>query len=334
MTTDVEPRSNTSASGGYVGWILRRLLLGVLTLVFVSLVVFVATQVLPGDAARAVLGRDATPERLAAVRHALQLDQPILTQYSHWMRGMLQGNPGRSLATGTSVMQLIAPKLRNTIVLLSIVSALGIPLSIMLGIFAALRRGQLLDTALSIISLGLAALPEFIVGMILIFIFATVVLHWLPPVSLVPPGHSILDYPRILVLPAFTLMLVIFPYIFRMIRSSMLDVLSSEYVEMARLKGIRRQRLIWMHALPNAIGPTFQVIGLTVAYLAGGVVIVEYLFGYPGIGEGLLEAIRARDIPTIQCIVLLLATFYVVVNIVADLATVFVTPRLRMSNRP
>ncbi|HVT52266.1 MAG TPA: ABC transporter permease, partial [Dongiaceae bacterium] len=189
--------------------------------------------------------------------------------------------------------------------------------------------GRPFDTAASVISLGLAALPEFIVGMILVFLFSTVVLHWFPPVSLVPPGHTLFEVPNILVLPVATLVLVIFPYIFRMIRSSMRDVLASEYVEMARLKGVHRQRLIWLHALPNAIGPTFQVIGLTVAYLAGGVVVIEYLFGFPGIGQKLLDAIKSRDVPVIQFIVLMLAGFYVIVNILADLATVLITPRLR-----
>lgn len=318
-----------SPSWGLQRWVLRRLVLGVVTLAFVSAVVFIATQVLPGDAARAVLGRDATPERLAAVRHALHLDDPIAFQYIRWARGMLRGDPGISLASGLPVIEVIAAPLRNTLALVALVSIIGIPLSVLLGIVAALRVGKLFDTVTSIISLGLAALPEFIVGMILVFLFSTVSLHWFPPVSLVPPGHKLFEVPKILVLPVATLVLVIFPYIFRMIRSSMRDVLTSEYIEMARLKGVHRQRLIWLHALPNAIGPTFQVIGLTIAYLAGGVVVIEYLFGFPGIGQKLLDAIRARDIPVIQCIVLLLAGFYVVVNILADLATVLITPRLR-----
>jgi len=314
---------------GLRGWVLRRLVLGLFTLVFVSLVVFLATQVLPGDAARAVLGRAATPERLAAVRHALHLDDSSMVQYVRWAGGILKGDPGVSLANGLPVVDVIGPPLRNTLTLVALVSIIGIPISIFLGILAALRAGRPFDTAASVISLGLAALPEFIVGMILVFLFSTVALHWFPPVSLVPPGHTLFEVPSILVLPVATLVLVIFPYIFRMIRSSMRDVLASEYVEMARLKGVHRQRLIWLHALPNAIGPTFQVIGLTVAYLAGGVVVIEYLFGFPGIGQKLLDAIKSRDVPVIQFIVLMLAGFYVVVNILTDLATVLITPRLR-----
>ena len=236
---------------------------------------------------------------------------------------------GVSLASQLPVTETIAPKLRNTSILVMLVSVIGIPLSIFFGVLAALKSGRFFDTMASILSLALAALPEFIVGMVLVFLFSTVVLHWFPPVSLVPPGHTLAEVPIILVLPVATLVVVIFPYIFRMIRSSMRDVLQSEYIEMAHLKGVARSRMIWLHALPNAIGPTFQVIGLTVAYLAGGVVVVEYLFGFPGIGQLLLDAIRGRDLPVIQCIVLMLAGFYVVVNILADLATVLVTPRLR-----
>ncbi|MGO4560037.1 ABC transporter permease [Mesorhizobium sp. 2RAF21] len=320
---------SSGGHGGLARLVLNRLLLGVATLVFVSVVVFFATAVLPGDAARAILGREATPERLEALRHSLRLDQPVLSQYLGWATAMLRGDPGLSLASQLPVTETIAPKLRNTGVLVILVSVIGIPLSVFLGVLATLKSGGLFDRVASVVSLALAALPEFIVGIILILTFSTVVLHWFPPVSLVPPGHTLSEMPIILVLPVATLILVIFPYIFRMIRSSMRDVLQSEYIEMAQLKGVRRSRLIWLHALPNAIGPTFQVIALTVAYLAGGVVVVEYLFGFPGIGQLLLDAIRGRDLPVIQCIVLMLAGFYVLVNILADLATVLVTPRLR-----
>jgi len=171
--------------------------------------------------------------------------------------------------------------------------------------------------------------PEFVIGIGLIIVFATVVLHWLPPVSLVPPGTSVWASPRILVLPTLTLVIAVFPYIFRMMRSSMIEVLDSEYIEMARLKGIAQRRLILRHALPNAIAPTVQVIALTFAYLAGGVVVVEFVFGFPGIGQGLVNAVFTRDIPMIQFIVVLLAAFYVVVNITADVVAVLVTPKLR-----
>lgn len=309
--------------------VVRRLLLGVLTLFLVSLVVFAATQVLPGDAARAVLGREATPDRLHALRVQLHLDRPAATQYWLWLSGTLTGDLGNSLANGQPVYRLVAPRVANSATLLLLVGLIGIPPSILIGILAALRRDRAFDAAISVAALAVAAVPEFVIGIALIVVFATVLLHWLPPVSLVPPGSSILAQPKILVLPILTLVVVIFPYIFRMMRASMIEVMESDYVEMARLKGLSWRRLILLHALPNAIAPTVQVVALTFAYLAGGVVVVEYVFGFPGIGQGLVNAIVSRDIPMIQCVVVLLAAFYVGVNILADVIAVLVTPRLR-----
>ena len=307
----------------------RRLPLGLLTLFLVSVVVFAATQILPGDAARAVLGRSATPERLELLRQQLHLDRPAPTQYGLWLSGLLNGDLGTSLVNQQPVADQVGPRIANSLTLLILVGLVGIPPSIAIGIATALRRGRGFDTTISVAALAMAAAPEFVVGIGLIVLLSTVVLHWLPPVSLVPPGTSVLAQPRILVLPILTLVIVIFPYIFRMMRASMIEVLESEYIEMAKLKGVSRRRLILVHALPNAIAPTVQVIALTFAYLAGGVVVVEYVFGFPGIGQGLINAVVARDIPTIQCVVVLLAAFYVAVNILADVIAVMVTPRLR-----
>jgi peptide/nickel transport system permease protein len=308
----------------------RRLLLGLLTLWLISIVVFAATQILPGDAARAVLGRSATPERLEVLRQQLHLDLPAPTQYWIWLKGVLAGDLGTSLASNRPVIEQVGPRVANSLALLVLVGLAGIPLSIAFGIVAALRRGRGLDTTVSVVALGLAAAPEFVIGIGLIVLLSTVVFHWLPPVSMVPPGVSVLAKPKILVLPVLTLVIVCFPYIFRMMRASMIEVLDSDYIEMAELKGLSRRRLILLHALPNAIAPTVQVIALTFAYLAGGVVVVEYVFGFPGIGQGLINAVVARDIPTIQCVVVLLAGFYVLVNILADVIAVLVTPRLRV----
>lgn len=313
----------------YARLVVRRAILGVLTLFLVSLVVFFATQLLPGDTARAVLGRSATPERLEALRAQLHLDEPAIVQFSRWAGGLLSGDPGTSLVNGKPVAELIGPRISNSLVLLGLVGLFGIPPSILLGIYAALRRGRRSDSSVSVVALALAAAPEFVIAIGLILLFSTVVFQWLPPVSMIRPGMSILDRPDILVLPVLTLSLVCFPYIFRMMRASMIEVLESDYMEMAKLKGLSPARLIFLHGLPNAIAPTVQVIALTFAYLAGGVVIVEYVFAFPGIGQGLINAIAARDIPTIQCIVLALAGFYVAVNILADVIVVSVTPRLR-----
>ena len=310
----------------------RRLLLGLLTLFLVSVVVFAATQLLPGDPARAVLGRDATPDRLAAFRREFHLNQSALQQYWSWLANLLGGDPGTSIANGLPVWSGVEPRIVNSLYLLIVVGVVGIPLSIALGIWAALRRDRLFDHAASTITLAAAALPEFVVAIALIIVFATIVFQVLPPVSLVAPGASVWARPSVLVLPVATLTIAVVPYIYRMCRAAMIEVLESEYIEMARLKGTPRRFLLLRHALPNALAPTVQAIALTFAYLAGGVVVVEYIFGYPGIGQGLVNAVTARDLPTIQLIVLILAAFYVLVNIVADVVVILVTPKLRTSS--
>jgi peptide/nickel transport system permease protein len=317
------------AQRSLVPTLLRRVALGLLTLLLVSVVIFAATQVLPGDAAQAVLGRDATPARLASLRLQLHLNRPATTQYALWLRGILTGNPGTSLATGRGVWWDVEPRLLNSLFLLAVVALVAIPLSLLLGTLAALRRGRALDRGASLVTLAAAALPEFVVAIVLVLVFATSVVHWLPPVSLVPPGSHAWSHPRDLVLPVATLVVVVVPYVFRMMRAAALEVLDSEYVEMARLKGLSRRRLLLAHVLPNAIPPTIQSIALTLAYLAGGVVVVEYVFGYPGIGQGLVNSVDARDIPEVQFIVIALAAFYVGVNIAADAVVMLVTPRLR-----
>jgi len=306
----------------------RRVFLGVLTLFAVCVVVFLATQVLPGDAARAVLGRNATPELLAEIRAELRLDDPLLVQFWSWLSGILTGDPGHSLVNGTAVSDIVYPRVLNSAMLLALTSVISFPLSITLGVVAALYSGRFVDTGISTIALALAALPEFVVGIILILLLSTSVFHFFPAVSLVPPGTSVLQNPIILVLPVLTLSLVCFPYLYRMTRASVIEVLGSEYVEMARLKGVGTLRLTFVHVLLNALAPVVQVVALTLAYLAGGVVLVEFVFGYPGVGQGLLEAIMVRDVPVIQLIVLLLAAVYVLLNLLADLIAMLLNPRM------
>jgi peptide/nickel transport system permease protein len=315
--------------GLLLGLLTRRLLLGLVTLVLVSIVVFVATQYLPGDAAQAVLGRSATPERLEALRKQLNLDDSAVVQYWRWLAGVLAGDPGLSLANQKPILPQIMPRIVNSLSLLLITALVAVPLAIAAGVYAAFRKESKADNAMTVTALALAAAPEFVIAIGLIALFSTVVFQLFPPVSMVKPGTSILDRPQILVLPVFTLTLLVLPYIFRMIRATMIEVLDSDYVEMARLKGLSRARVILVHALPNAMGPALQVIALTFAYLAGGVVVVEYVFGFPGVGQGLINAVATRDIPTIQLTVLLLAAFYVSVNLIADFLTVLITPKLR-----
>jgi peptide/nickel transport system permease protein len=314
---------------GVWGFILRRLLLGIVVLILVSILVFLATQALPGDPARAILGRSATPQSLAALRRQLHLNQPVFTQYWTWITGLLHGNLGTSLAAQEPVSTLLAPKLVNSAVLVALAAVLSIPLAIAIGAWAAFRREKAFDQASSNLLLALAALPEFVVGLVLVILFATTVLHVLPAVSTVPPGSRPWNDWLALVLPTLTLIIAVTPYVARIMRASMIEVLESDYVEMARLKGLPERTVLIRHALPNALGPVFQVIALNLAYLAGGIILVEVVFNYTGIGSGIAEAVNNHDLPVIQALAILLAAVYVVLNLLADLATILVTPKLR-----
>jgi peptide/nickel transport system permease protein len=317
------------ASGGVSGFVVRRVLLGVLVLFLVSVVVFAATQALPGDPALAILGRSATPQSLAALRRQLHLDQPVLSQYWSWIVGLLHGNLGKSLAGQEPVTTLLGPKLVNSGVLVLISAVVSIPLSIAIGSWAALKREKIFDQTSSNLLLLLAALPEFVVAVVLVILFATTVFHVLPAISSIPPGSRPWNNWAALVLPTITLVLAVAPYVARIMRASMIEVLESDYVEMARLKGLPERTVLVRHALPNALGPVFQVIALNLAYLAGGIIIIEYVFNYAGIGSAIQEAVINHDLPVVQALAMLIAAVYVTLNLLADVATILVTPRLR-----
>jgi peptide/nickel transport system permease protein len=315
--------------GGITGFMLRRVLLGLLVLGAVSVVVFAATQALPGDPARAILGRTATPASLKALREQLHLDQPVIQQYFNWVGGLLHGDAGTSLASQEPVSSLLGDRLVNSAFLVFCAGIISIPLSIAIGSYAALRRDRPFDHVSSLTTLGLAALPEFVVGIVLVMLFATTVFHWLPAITLIPPGQKPWDDMQAMILPTLTLVIAVTPYVARIMRASMVEVLESDYVEMARLKGLPERTVIIRHALPNALGPTFQVIAINLAYLAGGVILVEYVFNYAGIGGALRDAVFNRDLPVVQALAMLIAAVYVVLNLLADVATIIVTPKLR-----
>jgi peptide/nickel transport system permease protein len=315
--------------GGITGFIIRRLLLGVVVMFVVSIIVFVATQAL-GDPARAILGRDATPDRLAALQAQLNLNQNVVAQYFHWLGGVLRWDLGSSLANQQPVGHYLSPRIQNSAVLVVIAAVVSVPLSIAIGSYAALRREKAFDTISSNLLLILAALPEFVVAVLLVILFSTTVFKQsLPAISPVPTGTHPWDYPNELVLPVATLVIAVAPYVARIMRASMIEVLESDYVEMARLKGLPERTVLIRHALPNAIGPVFQVIAINLAYLAGGVVVIENVFNYPGIGLALQDAVLNHDIPVVQALAVLIAGVYVVLNLLADVATIVVTPRLR-----
>jgi peptide/nickel transport system permease protein len=309
----------------------RRAAVGLITLFLVSVVVFVATEVLPGNAASAVLGQHATPQAVHALEIKLHLDRPLVVQYWTWLSGLLTGNLGHSLANGRPVWAIVEPWLVNSATIVALAGLLGSLLGVAAGGVAALRRDGWFDHLSSGIALAVTALPEFVVAIALIVVFSINIWHALPAVSLIAPGAYPWDTPNLLILPVATLVIVIIPYIMRMMRAAMIEALDSDYVEMARLKGVPQWRIVLVHALPNALAPTIQVIGLNFLYLAGGVVIVENVFNYNGIGQGLVSEVNARDIPVIQFIVVVLAAFYVVVNILADVVALAVTPRRRIA---
>lgn len=312
--------------------VLRRLALGVLTLLLVSVVVFLATEVLPGNAAYAILGRNATPARVRVLEVTLHLNRGLFDQYWAWVSGLFTGSLGRSLVNGLPVWGYVEPRIINSAVLVFVTGAIGALAGMSLGAVAALRKDGAFDHVSSVAVLAVTSLPEFVVAITLIILLSTVVWHVLPAVSLLAPGSYAWSQPELLVLPVATLVIVIVPYILRMMRAAMVEALESEYVEMARLKGVPERRVVLLHAMPNAIAPTVQVIGLNFLYLAGGVVVVEYVFNFPGVGQGLVYAVNARDIPVIQFIVLVLAAFYVVMNIITDVIALLVTPRRRVAS--
>jgi peptide/nickel transport system permease protein len=305
--------------------VLIRLIGAIATLLVASVVIFGATDLLPGDAATAFLGREASPESVAALRKDYGLDRPAAERYATWIGGVAHGDLGRSVATGTPVSTLIAKPVANTAILVLATLVLLIPLSLLVGTFAGLRRGSRTDVTIQLFTVATAALPEFAVGVALILLFALV---W--PVL---PAVSLEVSPRTLVLPTVSLLLLTFAYTTRMVRAGVVDALEADHVEMARLKGLPESVVVRRHVLPNALGPTAQAFALTTAWLVGGIVIVENLFAYPGVGNGLVQAITSRDNATVESLTLILAAVYVIGNLLADLFTVLVTPRLRTRAR-
>ncbi len=310
------------------GLILRRLMLAVLTLFIVSIIVFLAVEALPGDMATAYLGRDATPESLANLQEEFGLNRPAVTRYFDWFGGVIQGDLGDSLVRRKPVTELIGNRLRNTIVLAAISSMIGIPLAIFLGVMTGLMRDKLPDIIISTISIFAMTLPEFVTGTLLIFVFA-IRLKWFPAITTVATDAKITELIPNIWLPVITLTLVMMAHILRLVRTSMIDVMVSDYVNMARLKGVPAWRIVWRHALPNAMLPTINIVALTIAWLLGGVVIIEAVFNYPGIGTLMINGISDRDLALVQGIAIILATIYIVVNLAADIATLLLNPRLR-----
>lgn len=304
-----------------------------LTLLVVSALVFAGTELLPGDAAGAVLGRNAAPEQLDELRSQMGLDRPAVVRYLDWLGGILTGDLGNSAAgyaqgSERPIWDEISGEIRNSLVLALIAAVVMVPVALALGVAAAVRAGRPTDHAISTTSLAIISLPEFVIGSLLILVFFSW-LDVLSPVSLIPPGESPLSYPKQLVLPVLTLLGASLAASIRMVRAGMIEALRTEYVQMARLSGFRERTVIRRYALRNALAPSVQIFAQNIQYLVGGIIVVEYLFSYPGLGKELVDAVAIRDVREVQSVAIVIAAVYITINIVADLLVVLLVPRLR-----
>lgn len=304
-----------------------RLGLGLFTLILISLLIFLAVGLLPGDIAQQVLGQSATPETVAAFRRELGLDQPLTWRYLTWIGGILTGDFGHSLANGRPVAELLSARLGNTLFLAAYAAAIAIPLAVLLGLLAAMWRGTWFDRVINIMTLSAISFPEFFVAYILMF-WLSVHMGWFPSVADPGAAPDFFDMLRRAFLPAITLVLVVTAHMMRMTRAAVLNVLAEPYVTMARLKGASRWRIITRHALPNALAPISNVIAINVAWLITGVVIVEVVFVYPGLGQLMVDSVTNRDMPVVQACALIFASVYILLNLLADVLAIATNPRL------
>ncbi|MCP4072316.1 MAG: ABC transporter permease [Hyphomicrobiales bacterium] len=308
--------------------VFQRILIGIVTLWVVSVLVFLMTNALPGDVAQIVLGQSATPESLAAYRAERGLDQPLLFQYFGWLGDMLTGNLGTSKAGGATISSLIAGRLGNTMFLAALVAVISVPLSVALGLLAAMYPGTWIDRALTFGTLALISVPDFFIATFAV-LFLAVNLGWLPAIANVAPENTFWEMARGIAMPLIVLVIVVAAQMIRMTRAGILNVMNSPYIEMAILKGVRRKRIILRHAFFNTIGPIVNVIALNLAYLVSGVVIVETIFSYPGLAKLMIDGVQTRDLPLVQACAMIFCGTYVVLIILADVAAILANPRLR-----
>lgn len=306
----------------------RRLLLGLLTLWAITVLVFAGTEILPGDVASAVLGQSATEELKAALRIQMGLDRPMLVRYFEWLGRILSGDLGISLANNFPIAGLVAPRVLNTLYLATVTAVIAVPLSIALGLFSAAFPDSPFDRGVNVVTLFAVSVPDFLIAIILIIIFS-VEMRWFPMMLRRVDFSDFGAAMHALALPVATLMLTMLSHMIRMTRATILDVLRSPYVEMAILKGASKGRIILRHAAPNALAPIVNVIALNLGYLISGVVVVEVVFTYPGLGRLMVDAIGMRDLPLVQVTALIFCATYIVLNIMADMVAIMSNPRLR-----
>ena len=308
--------------------ILKRILLGFITLFIVSLITFVGVEILPGDACTTYLERQAFGAALEACYERLGLDIPAYERYFVWASGVIQGDFGYSLSGEMKINDVLGPRVKNSLVLASASILIGIPIALLLGIITALWRDKLPDIVISTFTIFSMTIPEFISATLLILIVA-IWLEWLPGIVIVPTGVSVVELLPNIILPVIAISMIMTAHMARMVRSSVIQVMASDYVQMAILKGVPYWKMVFKHVLPNALLPAINVVALTIAWLLGGVVVTEVVFNYPGLGRLVIESISNRDLPVVQALAIILASIYVIINLIADLLTLMLNPRLK-----
>jgi peptide/nickel transport system permease protein len=305
-----------------------RLAIGLVTLLIVAVVVFGATMLLPGDVVEVMLGQAATPEAVAGLRSAMHLDDPAPLRFAYWFWGLLHGDLGQSYASDLPVAKLIASRLPNTLRLAAITAAISVPLSLFLGITAAVMRGRFYDRAVSILTVSVISVPEFVTATLAVLIFS-VWLGWLPSLSHLYHADSLGAILRAYAMPVITLTFVVSAQMIRMTRAAVIETLDSPYVEMAVLKGASPTRVVLHHALPNSLGPIVNAMALSLSYLLGGVIIIETIFNYPGIARLMVDAVATRDLPLIQSCAMIFCIGYLILVMLADIIALIANPKLR-----
>jgi len=313
---------------GAVRLIAQRIGLAFVTLLLVSAVIFTLSSLLPGDAAQEVLGRGASPEQVAALRHQMGLDRPAPVRYVEWLFGIATGNPGHSLVANEPVAEIISERLPNTLTLAALTTLVAVPCAFLIGIASAVAQGRKLDRLLNILTLSMVALPEFLVATIAVLILA-VKLQWLPSITLVPKDPTFGQFVRAYAMPVIVLGVGVIAQLGRMIRAAIIAELGRPYVEMARLKGVKSMRMVFRHVLPNAIGPIVNAMALSLSYLFGGAIVVETIFSYPGLASLMVNAVTTRDMPLLQACAMIFCATYLLLVLIADTVAILANPRLR-----
>ncbi|MDE9450062.1 ABC transporter permease [Aliiroseovarius sp. Z3] len=306
----------------------QRIALGLLLLLLVSALIFWGTNILPGDVAQSILGQSATPEALANIREELGLNEPAISRYFDWLGGLVQGNLGTALTSGQDIASSLGSRLKNTLFLAFWAAVVAVPLAIFLGLLAVRYRERWPDKLISAVTLASISVPEFLIGYILMY-FIGVKLGWAPTVSMIHDGMTLGQKLSSIALPVAVLTMVVLAHMMRMTRAAILNVMQSAYIETAELKGLSMFTIIWRHAFPNSIAPIVNVVMLNLAYLVVGVVVVEVVFTYPGMGQYLVDHVSKRDVPVVQACGLIFAAVYIGLNMVADIVSILANPRLR-----